>query len=785
MILWGVAAQLATAQPVSWEEMARSAAPLAPLEPAEPVWSTPLPTHSADLIHPLGAGRLLVGHLELSPGGIPRPGTVTLWDTGTDTPLWSVSRPHTQGMLWRVISTQPLVLAGQSPRESVLLSLDVDTGAQVWSTSAEHERVVATGSSAVVWRRGVLEAIAYKDGSTVWTLPVSRPTAVHRTERAVVVESADGVVSVDTAWGAEDWRHAGDWRVSPAADGTGAVLYSPQQIQWIDGFGELRWSWVPPGPVVSALAVDGRALIATSSAGGDLVSVLEQGAVIGSLTLGDRVSSPLQPINGVVVLTTDRELVAISPLDGAVAFRSELPDPLPGWGPSRHPELPHGQLDVLHVQDEDLVVIRERAGIASFHTSSFDAGGLAWSQPHAVVGADAMSVGGRFLAMSDAMDAPASPSVDGVIAQRRMEFEAALRRASAPVVEDHYLRPFHRAGARGITLVNLRSGDRTDVLYAPLLPQVPSVDLPALHLDLASLRLWVAGPDLDPTRWRRIALGGLEQPGPTLRGYALGQLGFAPTSATLEALAELEAQSSAAPPEPGAIAAPPPSSPTDRLEAAGGPSWATCVELGILGGEDPDIVQACLDADVPLAQPGDAGQLALVLAAGADQLENVRMLLDAGADVDAPGPGDPRPPLELASDPEVIALLAQRGGRERSKKEKKRDLKDLLSLAGLRKPNGAWCLHHVSKGRRDVLEACLDSKRAGLLEHVDPQLGHALHVAADAGWPSVVRMLLDAGADPWVRDAEGLTPLDHLEALDTLTEGQQEAARWLELAMGR
>lgn len=787
MILWGVTAQLAVAQPVSWDEMVRAASPLAAFESSEPVWSTPLPTHGIDLIHPLGGGRLLVGHLEITPEGTPKPGTVTLWDTGSDTPLWSISRPHTWGMVWRVVSTRPLVLAGQAPLQSVLLGLDVDTGAQLWSTSAEHGLMADTKSSAVVWRRGGLEAIAYADGSTVWSLPIASPTALHLTPRAVVVESADGVASVDSAWGAEDWRQPGDWRVAPAPDGTGSVLYNTQQIQWIDGFGEARWSWVPPGPVVAALAIDGRALIATSSAGGDLISVLEQGAVIGSLTLQGRVSSPLQPINGVVALTTDRELIAVSPSDGSVAFRSALPDPLPGWGPGQHPELPHGQPDVLHVQDEELVVIRERAGIASFHTANFSAGSLAWSQPHAVVGADAMSVGGRFAAMSEAMSAPASDTTDGAIAQRRMEFEAARRRAEAPVVGDHYLRPFHRGGARGITLVNLRSGDRADVLYAPLLPGVQAVDLPALHLDLPSLRLWVAGPDLDPSRWRRMALGQTERPGATLRGYALGQLGFAPTSTTLEALAQATApgEASAPPveaptPEPTA-----PTTPLERLEAAGGPGWASCVELGVLTGEDVDLVQACLDASVPLIRPGDGGQLALVLAAERDQLENVRTLLDAGADVNAPGPGDPRPPVELASDPDVIALLTQRGGTERSKKQKKQDLKALLSLAGLRKPNGAWCFHHSSKGRRDVLQLCLDSKRTGLLSYVDPEAGHLLHAATEAGQVSIVRALLDAGADPSVPDSAGLTPLGRLEGVEPLSEGQQEAIRWLELAGGR
>lgn len=49
----------------------------------------------------------------------------------------------------------------------------------------------------------------------------------------------------------------------------------------------------------------------------------------------------------------------------------------------------------------------------------------------------------------------------------------------------------------------------------------------------------------------------------------------------------------------------------------------------------------------------------------------------------------------------------------------------------------------------------------------------ALHAAAEAGWDRVVARLLERGADPDIRDAQGQTPLD--EALEPVTAGPNQA----------
>ena len=77
----------------------------------------------------------------------------------------------------------------------------------------------------------------------------------------------------------------------------------------------------------------------------------------------------------------------------------------------------------------------------------------------------------------------------------------------------------------------------------------------------------------------------------------------------------------------------------------------------------------------------------------------------------------------------------------------------------------------AKRGECDVVRAALAADSA-LVHTVDPKFGLTLlHAAALGGWPEMIRLLLEAGADFDRRDGDGQTPLDLAVEL-----GYEEAA---------
>lgn len=787
----------ASAAPVEWGVMQAGAEALQPLLPSRARWERMVDAHAVDLLEPIGQGRLVVGHLNVANQGVPIPGVLEGWDGRTGERLWQVRRRLVEGGVWEVLHAEPLVVAGRGVAESVLMALDPETGETLWSTSSERSLVEVMGETVVIWRRGQLEGLSRLDGSTVWAVPMALPAEIRVSQDTLIAELGDSVVALDASWGAEDWRIEGAFAASPTPDALNVALYDGSVVNWLDAFGQPLWTWnTPEGRIKEVSGIDGRAVVVVEGSEGDQVYVVEDGASVGQTGLDGRLASSLLAINGVFALTTEDEIVAFAANDASLAFRKPLPELFLGWGPNDRPDLPHGQPDVLVEYEEEVVVIRERAGLATYDAAHFGAGQLQWWHGNASVGLDPMTVGGRFEELAAAMmlleDPRQASRADGHIQRRRIEFEAALRRARGELAGPYALRPFRRpaadgTGAHGVTLVDVAEGTRADVAYAPLFSPVVEggVDLPAVVVDVPNRQIIVASTAPDPVTWTRVRLGRVTVPGISVRAIALSDLTFrddASALAAIDALYPPLGQSMSSPvddsiPE-GLLAA------GALLEQVGGVSDSNCLEQGILEQERADVVALCLEKGVDLATGRIDGVVPFLEAVDRNHLETVRKLLDAGADPNFALETDERRPIERATDPDLIVLLEGRGAVARTAGEVKSGLKRLLRLSGLRKPNGAWCFHHASKGRTDVLDACLAKKRTGVLDYVDAEKGHLLHVAAASGRVVHVRALIGAGANPNVLDREGVTPLGRLDGLGELDDGQTRAARVIEEAGG-
>jgi hypothetical protein len=139
------------------------------------------------------------------------------------------------------------------------------------------------------------------------------------------------------------------------------------------------------------------------------------------------------------------------------------------------------------------------------------------------------------------------------------------------------------------------------------------------------------------------------------------------------------------------------------------------------------------------AAPRDQGSSpasnALVEAAAAGNMAEIDRLASAGTDVNAPG-------LLALDAPSTSGLLAKIG------RAPKMSLPPLMAAA--------------SKGQTAAVQRLLE---LGAVTEAHPLYGSALHVAAQAGAPETVRVLLASGIPANVKNQQGLTPRALIEAL--------------------
>lgn len=771
MVLLGLTCAIGWAAP-TWSEMVADAEALAPSLTVPTSWERRPGPAVVDLVSPLGAGWLVVGTSQLSARGLPREGRLELWNTRTGAVQWTTPRPSFPGAVWEVLETTPLVVAGRGRGRLLLLGMDVDVGQIRWTVEATHPKLARDGLTAIVWRDDHVEAIGLRDGQTVWKVPTAKPDRLVVDNGRVLVETQSEVVAIESGWGAESWRVPGPWKAAPPTDPSMQLLHQPNAVQALDPYGSPTWNWSPGHPVVDAFSDQGRATVVTREADTDRINIVAEGDVIGTVSLDGRLASALTPLKGIVVATTEDEVVAFSSTDGSIAYRKPLPDGL-------LPRPRDADEDQLVEYDEKLIVIRPDKGVAGYDASSYTAGRLVFDQPFVAPGTDGRSLAARREAERG--------TADNTRLRRTHERLAAARWLAEPVQGDLLIRPFRTGRVQGFTLVDLDDGRRADLVTGPVWPGLLDAGLDSMvaALDPRGETFVVADVPPNPRQWHRVPLGTAATPAPTVRGLPVSSLPF---DAEPNPFLALDSR-----PRPGDAAGPDASAPARDESAAtvdidrlfldnGGPSWSLCVREGIVEASQPKVVEACLRTGIRLQDADENGMHALLLAAERNQRENVRLLLDAGADPNATEPVDARTAFERATDLEVRGLIASRGGRERSRKEKKKAMKALLGLAGLKKPNDGWCFHHSTRGRVDVLEYCLEQRL--LVDYVDPGQGHLLHVAADRGWTGHVRRLLDAGVDPNVVDATGVTPRGRLDAIGELDEGQERAAKLIEAAGG-
>lgn len=264
-------------------------------------------------------------------------------------------------------------------------------------------------------------------------------------------------------------------------------------------------------------------------------------------------------------------------------------------------------------------------------------------------------------------------------------------------------------------------------------------------------------------------------------------------------------QPAAAPAAAAATPASAPSAPSatsaavDQKQPAGAGASATGVsrtnEAGFLAATELSVIRAFLDAGVPIEAKTKDGDTALILACRRGDTETVRLLASRGANVNA-GNRTGSTPLVAAAmrgHLEIVKILIERGANVNQHTQND---DSALSLACWKNHTDVALLL-ISKGanvaktdRFDdnplldssknnnlrVAEALIATGRISI-DHQNQTGNTALHQAAQAGHPDMVRLLLRKGCNPTIKNKEGKT------ALGVATDS--DCTRILNEAMGK
>ena len=176
-----------------------------------------------------------------------------------------------------------------------------------------------------------------------------------------------------------------------------------------------------------------------------------------------------------------------------------------------------------------------------------------------------------------------------------------------------------------------------------------------------------------------------------------------------------------------------------------------------------------LGADPNLADK--SGTTALAAAAMRDHVPSIKMLLDNGAKVDEPGPDGVHPlTLALADSRYEVAKALIEGGADVSVASGPDGLTPLMVVAAQAAPAEGARFVPGSARPTDIAKAIVD--RGAAINAQAKNGMTALMVAAAHNNAPMIGLLMDAGADPTLKNAQGLTATDVAEKNGNLEAAQ-------------
>ena len=176
-----------------------------------------------------------------------------------------------------------------------------------------------------------------------------------------------------------------------------------------------------------------------------------------------------------------------------------------------------------------------------------------------------------------------------------------------------------------------------------------------------------------------------------------------------------------------------------------------------------------LGADPNLADEG--GTTPLVAAAMRDHVPSIKVLLENGADIDKPGPGGIQPlALAIADSRYEVAKALIEGGADVGAASGEEALTPLMLVAAQTAPAEGARFVPGSAHPTDIAKALIE--RGANINAQAKNGMTALMIAATHNSAPMIGLLMDAGADPAVKNAQGLTATEVAEKNGNLEAAQ-------------
>lgn len=735
--------------------------------------------------------------------GVPVHGPLLAIDAQTGRQLWSAPRPALSGGRFTLAPRGSLVAwMGQDDRSAEIQVLDAATGAKRWGTRAKAPaEALLLESQALLLAEGSLRAFELATGKLLWQhplpagLPTSTPLASLGTGHGLaLVTAGNRLLAIRLTDGQRAWML--DYPETPAwlALPSGFAVWTPGSVALVDATeGRTRWEHrLPEARTCATVVAESGSLYLVSDGpamADDALEALDEGSGKRrwSVPLKEEAAGAPAVVGGLVCLSCEGFLIAVRRTDGTQAFRTPYSPVFQAARPSAATLL--GAPDQLVARGSSLIVWRERAGLQAF---SLPRGAATWTQRPYSDAPEFISDGAALLLKVTreslgAQQASHDLKMKALQAQQRnlqlqadqaktqqgayvatafsmvgaaQTFREAMRQMAAQGLSQrfvllagavldrpgnaiqgrYFLDPFIAKGiGRGLTVVDLDRGLRSDFLYAPLVAPLLdySVDLLAFTMDSSQTRIVAVGLGFDPTRHQPIEKWGFRLPRPSLFSFDLGRLRFEATNAMRgKATSAYE---------------------KTLVKALGeGPVALANAAAGGL----TDAARALLDAGAdPNSLYPSGGMTALHLAVFGGHLPVVELLVKRGADVHRLNVQG-KNPLDLA--------LMPVAGESPDLRARKQAIATLLKAAGAR-PTGAASTTRLTSPVEDLHQAILGNDAPAFLAALERGVSiEAIHEgetpltrALRERRPQMAAELRRRGCSLTTPGAYGLTPLHY------------------------
>jgi outer membrane protein assembly factor BamB len=348
----------------------------------KPLWQKGLSAQEADFIRFVSSDRVLIGTAETGGyvlglagevGWAPQPKDLMLLNAATGEPIW-ISPRASFGLSQRLLSTTPVILLQGNTACGALNPKD---GAHIWERPCEEALLLPDGQHVVLRSRDKktvsLSAFDIETGNELWT--ISSPEAASEKANRMALEAVgavllvvqDKVVAISAQTGRTLWTNPfpGGFGADAVTAVLGDDLYftnGPTVTRTAPASGSPLWQREFAGQAVQTLSMDGDRVLVLARQGGangsrDALEALDRasGKPLWRCELGGQTQSAMTIQQGRLYLTTVTQVNVIDLATGSITAKAAIPDTL---------QAPRLLPDTLRITEDRIVVARETGVMA-------------------------------------------------------------------------------------------------------------------------------------------------------------------------------------------------------------------------------------------------------------------------------------------------------------------------------------------------------------------------------------------------------------------------------------